>query len=95
MTFTVDTLPPTVTIDQPSSPSNDTTPSFAGTASDTTLVTVDVYAGGTAEGIPIAVLKAQANGGSWASASVGAPLTTGTYTALATQPDSLGNPHWK
>ena len=92
VTFSVDTLAPSVTLEQPASPSNDTTPSFAGTASDTTLVTVDVYKGGSAEGSPVAILKARGNGGSWASASVSPPLATGMYTAVATQPSSLGNP---
>ncbi len=77
-TFTVNTLAPTVTLTQPASPSNDTTPSFTGTASDTTPVTVDVYAGEKAEGNPISILKVQGTGGSWASASVSPPLQDGT-----------------
>jgi hypothetical protein len=91
-TFTVNTLAPTVTLTQPASPSNDTTPSFTGMASDTTPVTVDVYEGEKAEGNPISILKVQGTGGSWASASVGPPLANGRYTAVATQPSSVGNP---
>ncbi len=85
-------LAPTVTLIQPASPSNDTTPSFSGTASDATPVTVYVYAGESAEaGTPIAaVLKVQGTGGSWASANVSPPLPNGVYTAVATQPSSLG-----
>jgi hypothetical protein len=91
-TFTVDTMPPTVTLAELASRSNDTTPSFSGTASDTTPVTVGVYEGGSAEGNPIATLKVQGTGGSWASRSVSPPLADGKYTAIATQPSSLGNP---
>ncbi|HXW59839.1 MAG TPA: Ig-like domain-containing protein, partial [Solirubrobacteraceae bacterium] len=40
VTFTVDTESPTVTLAAPKSPSNNTTPSFTGTASETTPVTV-------------------------------------------------------
>ena len=91
-TFTVDTVSPTVTLEQLTSPSNDTTPSFSGTASDTTPVTVGVYEGSSAKGNPIATLKVQGTGGSWASSSVSPPLAQGEYTAQATQPSSLGNP---
>jgi len=83
---------PTVTLNQPPSPSNDTTPSFSGTASDITPITVNVYAAGSTEGTPIATLKVQGTGGGWASANVSPPLANGTYTAVATQPSSLGGP---
>jgi Big-like domain-containing protein len=91
VTFTVDTLPPTVTLDQPASPSGVATPSFSGTASDTTPVTVDVYRGPSAGGNPIAALKVQGTGGSWASGHVSPRLADGKYTALATQTSSVGN----
>jgi hypothetical protein len=81
--------PPAVTLEQPPARSNDTTPSFSGTASDTTTVSVDIYAGTSTEGEPVAVLEAQGTGGRWASADVRPPLQDGTYTALATQPSSL------
>jgi len=42
VTFTVDTSSPTVTLESPPSPSNDTTPSFSGTASDTTTASVKI-----------------------------------------------------
>src|SRR5437660_131040 len=48
VTFTVDTSSPTVTLDPVTSPSNNTKPSFTGSASDTTPVTVRIYAGATA-----------------------------------------------
>jgi hypothetical protein len=91
-TFGVDARPPTVTLNALPSPSNNTTPSFSGTASDTTAVTVDVYKGGSAEGEPVAVLKAAVIAGNWASAGVRPPLGDGTYAAQATQPSSVGNP---
>ncbi len=84
------TQAPTVTLNQPVSPSNDTTPSFSGTASDITVVTVAVYAGESPEGDPIATLRIQGTGGSWSSANVNPPLANGTYTAVATQPSSVG-----
>jgi len=43
VTFTVDTKPPVVTLTGPPSPSNNTKPSFTGSASDTTPVTVKIY----------------------------------------------------
>jgi hypothetical protein len=91
-TFTLGTVAPTVTLEPPTSPSNNPAPSFTGTASDTTAVTVTVYKGESAEGNPIAILKVQGTGGSWVSARVSPPLADGTYTAVATQPSSLGYP---
>ena len=43
--FTIDTAPPQVTLSSPALRSNNTTPSFRGTATDTTPVTVTIYAG--------------------------------------------------
>jgi Bacterial Ig-like domain len=87
-----DELAPTVTLDQPTSRSNNTTPSFSGTASEATPVTVDVYHGESAEGTPTVTLKSQVTGERWASADVSPPLTDGAYTAVATQPGSFGSP---
>ncbi len=92
VTFTVDTAPPTVTLTPPPSPSSDSTPSFTGSASDTTEVTVDIYAGATATGPVVATAKARGNGGIWHSEKVSHELTSGQYAATATQPSSLGNP---
>jgi hypothetical protein len=89
--FTVNTIAPTVTLDQPRLRSNDATPSFSGTASDTTTVTVRVYAGASAAGKPLATLKVQGTGGPWVSANVSPPLTSGTYTAIASQESSVGD----
>jgi hypothetical protein len=95
VTFTVETSSPTVTLDQPTSPSNDTTPSFTGTASDTTQVTVKIYAGSKAEGTAVSKATAGGSGGAWSSGGASPALSSGTYTALATQPSSLGNPEGK
>ena len=50
VTFTVDTAAPTVTLDQPETPSANATPAFTGSASDTTPVTVGIHAGPTTKG---------------------------------------------
>jgi major membrane immunogen (membrane-anchored lipoprotein) len=95
VTFEVDTAAPTVTLNQPTSPSNHTTPSFTGTASDTTTVTVKIYAGSKATGSPVSSATAKGNGGSWSSGNASPALSSGEYTAVATQPSSLGNPDGK
>src|SRR5205807_906501 len=87
----VSTASPTVTLDQPKSPSNDTTPSFTGSASDTGTVTVDIYEGGSAEGTVVSSATAAGTGGSWSSGQASPALSRGHYTAEATQPRSLGN----
>jgi hypothetical protein len=88
--FTFDASPPEVTLSQPKARSNDTMPSFSGTASDTTLITIDVYNGASPEGVPISTLKVQGTGGNWVSAHVSPALPDGEYTAIATQESSLG-----
>jgi large repetitive protein len=93
--FTIDTASPTVTLNQPKSPSNDTTPSFTGTASDTTLVTVRIYAGSKAGGTALSTATSAGSGGAWTSGEASPPLTSGEYTAVASQPSSLGNPEGK
>jgi hypothetical protein len=50
VTFTVDTAAPTVTLEQPETPSANATPAFTGSASDTTPVTVGIHAGPTTKG---------------------------------------------
>ncbi len=88
--FEVNTEPPTVTLNPVAEISNNTTPSFKGTASDTTIVTVKVYAG-KIEGVPIRTVKAQPSAGAWATAAVNPKLENGKYMAVATQESSLGN----
>ncbi len=89
--FTLDTLPPTVVVTQgPSASSSDRHPLFAGTASDTTEVTVAIHQGSGETGAIVATLTAKVDAGEWL-AEVQEPLEFGDYTAVATQPSSLGN----
>ena len=90
-TFEVDTASPTVTLNQPKSPSNNTTPTFTGTASEAALVTIEIYAGATAKGSPISSATATAMSGDWSSASASPALPNGQYTAVATQESLFGN----
>jgi hypothetical protein len=92
VTFVVDTQPPHVTLDQPKTPSNDTTPSFTGTASDTTTVKIEIHAGPSAEGPVVSEAAATGTGGKWKSGEAGTALADGEYTAVASQPSSIGNP---
>src|SRR5207244_1469424 len=92
VTFTVETAAPRVTLAQPKSPSNDTTPSFTGSASDTTSVAIQIYAGATAEGSVVSTATASGTGGGWTSGHASPALSSGQYTAIATQPSPLGNP---
>ena len=92
VTFTVDTAPPTVTLKGPPSPSNNTKPSFTGSASDTTQVTIEIYKGFPVKGSPVASATASGTGGGWVSGAADKELANGKYTAVATQESSLGNP---
>ncbi|HWW91488.1 MAG TPA: Ig-like domain-containing protein, partial [Solirubrobacteraceae bacterium] len=95
VTFVVNTASPVVSLNQPASPSNDTKPSFSGEASDTTAVTVKVYEGSKPEGTVVSSASASGTGGGWSSGEASPALSSGTYTAIATQPSSLGNPAGK
>ncbi len=90
--FVVITKPPTVTLTEVESPSNDTTPSFSGTTTDTTTVTVKVYKGTKAEGTVLETLEATPKSGSFSTAALKKALGDSVYTAVATEPSSLGNP---
>ena len=93
VTFTVDTAAPRVTLNSPALRSNNTTPSFTGTASDITPVTVNIYAGATATGSVVWGVTAPVTEGGWSSGNVSPALKDGQYTATATQTSSLpGNP---
>jgi hypothetical protein len=93
VTFTVDTAAPTVTLSSPESPSSNTTPTFSGTASDTTPVTVQIHVGATAKGTMISTATATGTGGKWISGRATPALSVGQYTAVAIQTSSLaGNP---
>jgi hypothetical protein len=90
--FTVDTTAPVVTIDQPISHSNNAEPSFSGTATDSTPVTVTVHQGTKVTGTVVGKTTATPSAGRWLSGTVTLPNGKSTYTAVATQPSSLGNP---
>jgi hypothetical protein len=92
VTFTVDTVAPTVTLDSPESPSDNATPSFTGTASDITPVTVTIHDGATAAGTLVSTATAAGTGAGWNSSDASPALSAGEYTALAVQDSSLGNP---
>ncbi len=87
--FVVDTNRPTVTLDTSgfATPSNNTSPTFSGTASDTTPVTVVVTGGGKKY-----EASAPVSGGQWSAGPIKLPAVKATYTALAIEPSSLGNP---
>jgi hypothetical protein len=84
--------PPTVTLSQPMSRSNNTMPSFSGTASNSTPITVHIYAGTTAAGPVISTATATGTGGGWTSGKASPALSSGQFTATATQEGSLGSP---
>lgn len=74
-TFTVDTVPPAVTLTAPANGSvtTNTGPNFSGAAGtatgDQNAITVSVYSGTTATGTPVQTLHTNASAGAW---SVGA-----------------------
>ncbi|MGA2319707.1 MAG: Ig-like domain-containing protein [Solirubrobacteraceae bacterium] len=88
--FEVDTKAPTVTLSAPPVWTNNTTPSFSGSAGDRTTVTVEIHAGATDLGALVATTTATGTGGSWSSAPVAHPLADGQYTAVAQQKSSVG-----
>src|ERR1700694_3304001 len=88
VTFTINTSPPTVILNGVKSPSNNTTPSFTGFATDTEPVTIHIYSGSP----EVASAPAGGTGGDWSSGQASPALSSGQYTAIATQPSSLGNP---
>jgi len=91
--FTVDTPAPTVTLNPPESPSGNTTPSFTGSASGTEPVIVQVHAGATPKGAVVATATGMGTGAGWTSGKASPALSSGQYTAIATQASSLpGNP---
>jgi len=89
VTFKVEAEPPKVTLEPVKTPSKNNTPSFKGTATNTTPVTVDIYAGATATGTPVATATATGTEKAWTSGATSATLKDGEYTATATQPSSI------
>jgi hypothetical protein len=94
--FTVHTPAPKVTLNSPESPSSNTTPSFTGTASGTKPVIVQIHTGAAATGAVVSTATAVGTGGGWTSGKASPALSSGQYTAVATQASSLvGNPGGK
>lgn len=92
VTFSVATAgsaAPAVTLNPPESPSSNTTLSFTGTASDITPVTVQIHAGATSKGAIVSVATATGTGSGWTSNNASPALSSGQYTAVATQAGSL------
>ncbi|TML08996.1 MAG: hypothetical protein E6G39_17000, partial [Actinobacteria bacterium] len=87
----VDTNAPTLTLTSPTTPSNNTSPTFTGTASDTTTVTVSIYKGSTVGGSSFTTASAVPVAGAWTSGAPVRALPEGTYSAVAKQPSSIGN----
>ncbi len=93
VTFTVDTVAPVVTIEQPPAYSSEATPTLGGTAGilpgDRGNVLVTVYKGSSTGGAVEESTSAEVTGAKWSLTS--ANLADGTYTAQVTQQDEAGN----
>src|SRR5213595_1858389 len=63
--------------------------SFTGAASDVTPVTVQIHAGATAKGPVVSTATATGSGSGWMSSNASPALSSGQYSAVATQPSSL------
>ena len=87
--FEVNTEAPAVTLSPPPTPSNNTKPSFSGTASEGGEVVVHVLEAGH----QIAEATATTSGGNWSSGAANPALPKGkhSFTAYATEVSSLGN----
>ncbi len=92
-TFTVDSTPPTVTLNAVSAATRKANPAFGGSASegpgDGASVGVVVYAGSTVGGKIEASGTVPVNGGTWSYTSTS--LADGKYTVAAFQGDEAGN----
>ncbi len=94
VSFTIETGAPAVVLLAPESPSSNTRPAFAGTASDPFKpVTVQIHQGAGVAGTLVSLASAIGTGAAWESGPASPPLVPGEYTALATQESSIpGNP---
>jgi hypothetical protein len=94
-TFTIDTVAPQVSLTTPAPGAQLTTatPTLAGAAGnapgDSLQLTVDVYAGSSAQGTPVQTRSVTRQGASWSA--VGSSLPDGVYTVRARQSDAAGN----
>jgi hypothetical protein len=97
VTFRIDTAIPTVTLTSPAAgaATNDTTPTFAGTAGtdagDSATVTVRVYSGASAGGTPVQTVTATRQPGGSFAVDASPALAEGRYTAQASQTNDVGN----
>lgn len=93
VTFTVDTTAPVVSLEPPPSPSNNASPTLAGSAGtlegDGLSVTVSVYAGASVAGQLLVSESVSVLGGAWSYTTP--HLADGTYTVQAQQSDAAGN----
>jgi hypothetical protein len=89
VSFTILTTSPVVTMAQPALTPGDGEPFFTGTASETTRVTVEIYAGESTSGMQVATAIAAGTGGTWHSSPVIPALPVGRYTAVAVQRSKL------
>jgi hypothetical protein len=93
-TFTIKTKGPAVSLTPLASPTNDSTPSFGGSAGiapgDIDAVTLKIYSGTSPSGSPVRTLDATPSGASWV-ATPGEPLADGIYTAQAEQSDDAAD----
>lgn len=95
--WTVDSVAPLISLDQPASGSTttDVTPVLSGTAGsqpgDSQTVTVKVWSGSAASGSPLQTKTTSRDRVTGAYGLAADTLTDGTYTALAEQSDAAGN----
>ncbi len=91
--FTLDTVPPAVSLEAPPAETNDDAPLLHGSAGteagDVPSVLVRVYAGEGTAGTPISEQAVTPVGGIWSYRP--AALADGTYTVQASQRDEAGN----
>ena len=94
--WTVDSDAPEVTLQNPvtGSTTSDDQPTFSGTAgtraTDSSSVTVKLFSGSSASGLPIQTLTTSRSGARW-SVATGTPIANGTYTARAQQSNRAGD----
>jgi major membrane immunogen (membrane-anchored lipoprotein) len=93
VTFVIDTIAPVVSINAPTTPTSDSTPTLNGgagaLAGDLATVTVTVHKGSTLGGPVVEEASAGAIAGAWSHTTAG--LEDGTYTVEAAQQDAAGN----
>ena len=94
VTFTVDTVAPTVTIGTPPAVTRDRTPTLEGSAGtlegDAGHVVLKLYKGTSATGTPYASLSIPLEGASW-TGTLPSISQDGAYTAVVLQEDQAGN----